>query len=60
MEEIIELFGHKHKIVKDNGSEDICEKCSLQSYCDYTKPQLPCETEDCSLNRHFELIPDKV
>ena len=57
MEEIIELFGNRFKIIEDNDdSEFYCDKCSLQYYCNLLKPIMICQKEDGSLNRHFESV----
>lgn len=55
-EEIIELFGHRVKIVSDDNSNDDCEKCILRFFCrDIIYPYI-CQKEDGTTNRHFEKI----
>lgn len=50
---LIELFGNIYKEVKDGGSECACPFCDMFEICEATKPNLPCERADGSLNRHF-------
>ena len=52
----IELFGNIYEEVEDRGSECECFDCSLYKICELTKPSLPCERTDGSLNRHFILV----
>lgn len=49
----MELFGNIYEEVEDNGSESLCSSCALFKICEATKPNLPCERADGSINRHF-------
>lgn len=57
---LIELFGNIYKEVEDLGSECECLDCSLFELCELTKPKVPCERADGSLNRHFIRVSTKL
>ena len=56
----MELFGNIYEEVEDGGSECACLSCALFKICEATKPNLPCERADGTLNRHFILVSTKL
>lgn len=55
--EITEIFGNVYEIVHDEEDNEMtCGICDLKHICALTKPNLPCEKQDGTLNRHFEII----
>ena len=51
-----ELFGNIYEEAEDNCSESDCLSCALLKICNVTKPVLPCERADGSMNRHFVIV----
>lgn len=60
MEEIVEIFGKRLKVVTDeNGSCCYCKLCDIRSYCGNTASGTPvCENTKGNVNRHFEEVKD--
>lgn len=56
----MELFGNIYEEVEDDCSESMCSSCALLEICEATKPNLPCERADGSLNRHFIRVSTKL
>lgn len=57
MEEVIEIFGKRLKIVQDeNDSANICYVCAVKAYCWTGGGDPICENAEGEENRHFELI----
>ena len=60
MEEVIEIFGKRLKIVQDaDDSCYFCEKCAIRVFCLDMMPHIfICKDARGSVNRHFELVND--
>lgn len=58
MEEVIEIFGKRLKIVTDEDEGcHFCEYCAINVFC--AKAYIPiCEDAEGKTNRHFELVKD--
>lgn len=52
----IEFFGNIYEVVDDDCRGSECKLCDLFWLCGMTKPDLPCEKADGSMNRHFVLV----
>lgn len=56
MDEIVEIFGKRLKIVQDeNDSAKQCFQCVLKAIC---YMQVICKDAKGNTNRHFELVKD--
>lgn len=62
MDEVIEIFGKRLKIVTDNDdSADYCLKCAIKYTCfNVIGAGVICKDSRGRVNRHFELINDKL
>ena len=62
MDGIIEIFGKRLKVVKDNNdSADYCFKCAIKYACfNVIGLGIICKDARGRTNRHFELINDKL
>ena len=62
MEEIVEIFGKRLKIVTDNDDNnvaDYCDICAVADECWETANRLPfCRDTKGKVNRHFEEVKD--
>lgn len=60
MEEIVEIFGKRLKVVKDeDNSAEICEKCAMEKICWSTMTRIPaCRDAKSETYRHFEEVID--
>ena len=60
MDEIIEIFGKKLKIVQDeNNGVDYCDICAVEDECWAITGRMPfCEDAKGKINRHFEVVND--
>lgn len=60
MDETIEIFGKRLKVVKDeDGSCYFCEECAIKVFCLDMRVYMPiCEDANGETNRHFELVKD--
>ncbi len=58
MDEIIEIFGKRLKVVQDNfDSSDYCEICAIKDACWRRGSSIPfCKDAKGYLNRHFEEV----
>ena len=54
MEQVIEIFGKRLKVVADNGDE--CTNCALKKVCNDMSRFWACEKSDGSFNQHFEEV----
>lgn len=61
MEQIVELFGRKLKIVDDDGTEKACDNCVFCIKCGCAlcfDCDRPCCDANDNVSRHFELIEE--
>lgn len=59
MDEVIEMFGKKLKVVTDeSNSADFCYMCAVKVYCWKGGGDPICEDAEGKENRHFEEVID--
>ena len=60
MDEIVEIFGKRLKIVKDmDDNADNCVKCAIKYYCyNVIGGGIICKDVKGRTNRHFECVKD--
>lgn len=60
MDEVIEMFGKRLKVVTDESDDArTCEECALEDICWEGWRELPfCEDAEGKMNRHFEEVND--
>lgn len=59
MDEVIEIFGKRLKIVQDeDGSCYFCEECAIKFFCLDVLQITVCKDARGRTNRHFELVND--
>ncbi len=60
MDEIVEIFGKRLKIVQDmDGGSDFCKKCAIEHICfNVIGAGIICKDAKGEVNRHFEEVND--
>ena len=59
MEDVIEIFGKRLKVVTDESDDErICKKCAVEDICNYANVTVFCEDAEGKMNRHFEELKD--